>query len=666
MNINSGIANYQDLLALEAAGKPALPVSTYDLILQGAALNPQACALSFFLHTNEHQNAQRWSYQALIEKIHQTANFLHQLGAGKDTVIAYILPNLPETHFIIWGGQATGIVAAINPLLEPKAMAELLNAAGASILVTLAPFPGTELFAKVSQILPQLSALQHLVLVSLCDHVQAEKLAGNELQQLEMQRIDGATEALQLTPDHIQLHDFSQAISRQAKHQLNSARQFAATDYSSYFCTGGTTGTPKIAMRTHGNEVANAWSAAQFFGHDGNSGNTVFCGLPLFHVNAVLVTGLLPFATGGHVILGTPQGYRGEGVVSRFWELVEYHKIHSFSAVPTLYANLLQVPIAERDISSLRYGLCGAAPMPVEVMRRFEDCTGIKILEGYGLTEATCVSSVNPLHGERRCGSIGLRIPGQLMKAVVLDQQQNYVRDCEVNEVGVIAISGPNVFAGYKLAEQNSQLWLDAGNGRKWLNSGDLGRQDADGYFWLTGRNKELIIRGGHNIDPGRIEEALHLHPAVQLAAAVGRPDPHAGELPVAYVQLKPGTSVSADDLLAFAKANIEERAAVPKQIEIIAAIPLTAVGKIFKPALRQLQIRCALTTALHDGGVDSFSIEINEEKNLGFIVTVQLTHASQREAAAKILGMYPLAFRLVVSTEDAPATQTASASTTN
>src|SRR5690606_3406967 len=144
--------------------------------------------------------------------------------------------------------------------------------------------------------------------------------------------------------------------------------------------------------------------------------------------------------------------------------------------------------------------------LPVEVFKSFQERTGLKILEGYGLTEGTCVSSVNPPLGEQRLGSIGLRIPGQQMKAVVLDDNGDYQRDCQVDEVGIIVISGPNVFAGYKVAEHNKGLWVDCGDGERWLNTGDLGREDAEGYFWLTGRKKELIIRGGHNIDPASIE----------------------------------------------------------------------------------------------------------------------------------------------------------------
>jgi fatty-acyl-CoA synthase len=232
-------------------------------------------------------------------------------------------------------------------------------------------------------------------------------------------------------------------------------------------------------------------------------------------------------------------------VIPNFWKIVERYRVNFFSAVPTVFSTLNAVPVRGSDVSSLAYAICGAALMPPEVFREFEQRTGLRILEGYGLTEAACVSSVTPADGERRVDSIGLRLPYQEMKAVVIEDGR-YVRDCEADEVGVIIIRGPNVFSGYTLAEQNQGLWIETGDGGgRQLNTGDLGHQDRDGYFWLIGRNKELIIRGGHNIDPQVIEHALHQHPAVLLAAAVGRLGARLGEAPVAYVQLKRGPSAA-------------------------------------------------------------------------------------------------------------------------
>ncbi|RQT07929.1 acyl-CoA synthetase [Burkholderia contaminans] len=642
------IATHDDVLALEAQGfPPALPASTYEMICAGAAIDPLAPALSFFPTAELHRDADCWTYRELVRDITRTANMFTRIGVRANSVIAYVLPNLPETHFVIWGGQAAGIVCAINPLLEGEAIARLLEAAGASVLVTLAPFPGIDLWNKVATIVDRVESLRHLVLVDPADRVRGRTVPPAAR---TCERDDGGLRAA--VPAHIEIHDFGTAIARESGDALDHPRRARPDDMSSFFCTGGTTGLPKIAMRSHGNEVANAWSASRFLGDSIGPGKTTFCGLPLFHVNAAMVTGLLPFSRGAHVVLGTPQGYRGDGVVKRFWEIVEHHRINFFSGVPTLYASLLDVPVDGHAVDSLEYGLCGAAPMPVGVFKAFQEKTGIRILEGYGLTEGTCVSSVNPPTGERRLGSIGLRIPFQAMKTIVVDEAGRYVRDCAANEAGLLVIAGPNVFSGYLRADQNNGLWLDLGDGRRWLNTGDLGRRDAAGYFWLTGRKKELIIRGGHNIDPASIEEPLHRHPAVQVAAAVGRPDAHAGELPVAYVQLKPGMHATEDDLAAFMQQEIAERAAVPKHVRIVEAIPLTGVGKIFKPELKRRETRDALHAALAQAGAPCTSLDVNTDDTGRMSVAVALSDPALEAAARSVLGRFPFAFSISIAAQ--------------
>ena len=626
----NGIARLADVQNIENPF-PRLAQSTYEVIGATARARPKAPALSFFLRSEDYARPEVLDYETLFGQITATANFFHELGVRKDDVVAFALPNLPETHLTIWGAQAAGIVLAINPLLEPAAIAELLCAGGAKVLVTLAPFPSIDLWQRLHPVLANVPGLRDVVLVDLAHHVGGVH----------------ASTALGAVPSGVNVHRFAEGVRRQPQDRLLSGRMIRSGDVSSYFCTGGTTGTPKIAMRTHGNEVANAWSTRQVLGERKDGPRTIFCGLPLFHVNAVLVTGLEPFSRGDHVILGTPQGYRGDGVIARFWGIVEHHRITAFSGVPTLYAALLQQPVAGRDISSLEFGVCGAAPMPVELMRRFQEETDLTILEGYGLTEGTCVSTINPPRGEQRIGSIGLRVPLQLMKAVVLDGQGAYVRDCHVDEAGVLVISGPNVFLGYRVAKHNEGLWLELGDGRRWLNTGDLGRQDSEGYFYLTGRKKELIIRGGHNIDPASIEEPLHAHPAVQIAAAVGRPDVHAGELPVAYVQLKPGAMTTEAELLAFAKASIPERAALPKAIHIIDVMPLTSVGKIFKPALKHREIADALRCALNDAGVGVVDLAVFDDPQQGTCIDVSPSSDSDVDRLTQVLGQYPFPVRV-------------------
>ncbi|MGH8435218.1 MAG: AMP-binding protein, partial [Pseudomonas sp.] len=293
-----------------------------------------------------------------------------------------------------------------------------------------------------------------------------------------------------------------------------------------------------------------------------------------------------------------------------------------------IYAGLLQVPSAGHDLSSLRYALCGAAPMPVELIRQFEGKTGLTLIEGYGLTEGTCGSCGNPPAGERRPGSIGLRMPYCEVKIAVLDEHGQYLRDAATNEIGNLCLRGITVFNGYLQADKNRGIWIDG----DWFNTGDLGRIDADGYIWLTGRSKDLIIRGGHNIDPQMIEEALHKHPAVAMAAAVGKPDLKAGELPVVYVQLKPGVAVDEAELRAHAAAHIPERAAVPKEVWIIDAIPVTAVGKTFKPTLRFDAIRRVFEEQLQH--LDpSIRVEVIADDRHGQLARI---HVAQLDAARR------------------------------
>ena len=345
---------------------------------------------------------------------------------------------------------------------------------------------------------------------------------------------------------------------------------------------------------------------------------------------------------GDHVVLATPEGYRGKNVIARFWEIVAQYRVTTFSGVPTIYSALMNVPIADADISSLEYAICGAAPMPAKLIGDFETKTGLKIIEGYGLTEGGCVSSVNPSAGERRAGSIGLRIPYQQMMAAILDEAGRFVRKADTDEIGSILVHGPNVFRGYLDPRHNVGLWVESA-GDVWLNTGDLGRQDLDGYFWLTGRRKELIIRGGHNIDPKVIEEALQGHPSVAMAAAVGRPDAYAGEVPVAYVQTKPGASATEQELHEFAAARIPERAAVPKHVNIVPALPLTSVGKIFKPALQHREAEHVIRSEAEAAGAVIVSIAIEQDPHTGQFFKIRV--ASGADALRRALERYVFKF---------------------
>ena len=627
------ITGQDDILALEAQSPcpvDAFP-STYALLAQGPALAPEAPALSFFLRAGDFRQPFRWSQKAWFAEITRTGNAFRRMGVQRGDVVAAVLPNLPETHWTIWGGETAGVLLAINPLLEPAMIEVLLKAAQARWVVTLAPAPGTDIWEKVAAVAPRVPGLRGVITVDPLRYLRGS--GGPVLRLFQALRRPRRLGGLPVLDFH-----------RARRGVPGEALEFAppgSGEVASLFCTGGTTGLPKIAVRTHRTEVANALQLAAALGPEFMApGRNLFCGLPLFHVNAQIGTGLAAWGTGAHVVLGTPQGFRAPGLLADFWSMTEHYRIIGFSGVPTVYSTLLRTPPAGHDLSSLRFGVCGAAPMPLELFERFQRETGVRILEGYGLTEGGCVSSINPAGGQLRPGSVGLRLPWQPMKAVVLDPDGRYERDAAVDEVGVLAIAGPNLIRGYLDPEHDRGLWLDLPGG-PWLNTGDLGRIDADGYVWLAGRRKELIIRGGHNIDPRWIEEPLQRHPAVDLAAAVGRPDPVAGEVPVAYVQLVSGASASEEELLAHARAHIPERAAWPRRIQVVASLPTTAVGKIHKPTLGLLEMEAVLREEALACGAELTRCQASLDPRLGPVLS--WAAGAGGDALAERLGAYAM-----------------------
>jgi acyl-CoA synthetase (AMP-forming)/AMP-acid ligase II len=604
----AGIATPRDVHRLEAGMADPLEhiSSTYELLARGAARAPDAPAASFFVELDQYAQASTWTHREWMHRITATANLMRGLGIGRDDVVAFVLPNLPETHWVLWGGEAAGVAFALNPLLEAPMLRDLMAAVRPKVLVTLAPSPGADLWEKVAGIAPEIPGLE--IILTVWPFRYGRAVVGRQ----PVPQLPG----LRVLDFHGQLRGMPGERLAFPPPRLDDA--------ASCFCTGGTTGLPKIAVRTHRTEAANAVQLAAMFG--GTLPGPIFCGMPLFHVNAQIGTGLMPWALGGHVVLGTPAGYRTPGLLARFWSIVEHFRLFSFSGVPTVYSALMQVPREGRDLSSLSFGLCGAAPMPLELFRRFEAETGVKILEGYGLTEAGCVSTLNPPAGPSRAGAIGIRLPWQEVKVVLVDEGGRYVREAAVDEVGTVVIAGPNLFRGYLHREHDAEAWIplptEAGSAPcLWLNTGDLGRRDADGYFWLVGRTKELIIRGGHNIDPKLIEEPMHQHPAVALAAAVGRPDAHAGEVPVLYVQLRPAASASPEELLAWAEGRIAERAAWPKRVEILPALPTTAVGKLFKPALVEREVTAVVDEEARAAGATLRSCQVVPDPRRGLVV---------------------------------------------
>ncbi|WP_134667200.1 MULTISPECIES: class I adenylate-forming enzyme family protein [unclassified Amycolatopsis] len=334
--------------------------------------------------------------------------------------------------------------------------------------------------------------------------------------------------------------------------------------------TSGTTGQPKGVVLDHRNVRVMTEMIVDAL-ELGPADHSLLI-LPLFHVNGIVVSVLAPLLAGGRSTITAR--FRADD----FFDTIERVRPTYFSAVPAIYARLAGLPDTVRpDTSSLRLAVCGAAPMPAELIQRVEERFDVVVVEGYGLSEGSCASTLNPLAGPRKPGTVGLPLPGQ--KVALMDPRGQLVTDGP----GEVVVRGPNVMRGYLNRPEATAATIVDG----WLHTGDVGRFDEDGYLVLVDRIKDMIIRGGENLYPKEIENALHAHPAVLEAAVVGAPHPVLGELPVATVTLYPSRTASEAELLAHCRERLT-RVKVPARIDIVPALPRNPVGKIDKPALRR------------------------------------------------------------------------------
>jgi acyl-CoA synthetase (AMP-forming)/AMP-acid ligase II len=605
--------------------------STYQVLEEGVERWPDNTAVSFQLKGKPTDKIHDWTYRELYETATRAANLFRSLGATEKNSVALILPNLPETLAALFAAQTSGIVNPINPLLEPAQIASILRDADAKIVVTLKAFPKTEIPQNVAEALKEVPGVDTVIEIDMRKYLSPPLSWLIPLIRPKI-KIDHGKKVLQ----------WDEALAGQSGDKLTfDIPEGGQERVAAYFHTGGTTGDPKLATHKIGGML--------FIGHvvkEGvlNEGDVILCALPLFHCFGAYVMGLTSPMNGGRLVLMTPAGFRGEAVMENFWKLVERYKVNFFMSVPTALAALNQKPV-NADVSSLTYTVCGSAPLPVELFKQFEAKTGIKILEGYGQTEATVVCSVNPPEGERKIGSVGFPLPYTRMKLLKIDDDGVLEGEAEKGEIGEICIRGPHVFPGYKDIDR-SKIFIADEAGAEWLRSGDLGREDEDGYFWITGRAKDLIIRGGHNIDPGMVEEALTTHPKVALSAVIGQPDSYAGELPCAYVELNEGESVTQEELLEYGRQHVSERAARPVYVEVLDELPKTHVGKIFKPDLRRMAIRRVYTDALRQKGINA-EVRCIKDKKAGQIAIIKPKAGATEDQIAEVLNGFAGAWKI-------------------
>ena len=590
----------------------------YEFIDSVATRHGKRPGISFQITSGPKDKAETLSWQDFRDKSVQAANLFRSLGIGEKDVVAYLLPICNEAALTLIGGCIAGIANPINPLLEPEQIAAILRETNAKVLVTLRGFPKTDLAQLAADAVADAPNVKTVLEVDLNRYLSPPK---SWIVPLIRPKVDVAHSA--------QVMDFNSEIDKQ-----KTALEFddASEDrIAAYFHTGGTTGMPKVAQHKYSGMVYNGWLGDRLLF---KPEDTIICPLPLFHVFACHVILMAMISSGAHVVFPTPQGYRGDGVFDNFWKLIERWNVTFMITVPTAISALMQRPI-DADVSSLRTAFSGSAPLPVELFKKFETATGVEIVEGYGLTEATCLVSCNPDQGLKKVGSVGLPLPHTNVK--ILMDTADGPKACASDEIGEICIENPGIFSGntYTEAAKNSNLY----HYETYLRTGDLGRIDEDGYLWITGRAKDLIIRSGHNIDPAEIEEALAGHEAVAFAGAIGQPDSYAGELPCAYVELIEGGVATPEELTEFVNARVSERAAQAKYLEILPELPKTAVGKVFKPALRKSAITRIFNEALVNASTDARVVSVIEDKQRGLVA--QVSGSADDAAITEVLGEF-------------------------
>lgn len=575
LTVSSPVQTLADIHRIEATPlAEAVPwASTYALIRASAQAHADRPALTF-LHTGQPGGASiTWTYRSLLQGIHQTANLLHQLGVGPEDAVGVLLPGGLAYHLALWGGEAAGIVQPLNPLLSDEKLLSLLRASNAKVLIAHGTEDDSQLRAKALRLQTQLPGLKTVLLV----------------------HPDGGPRPEDDTlPAGAQ--DFHALRATQVADHLVSQRVFQPADIAAYFHTGGTTGAPKLARHSHGAQVFTAWANATMQGFQAS--DVTINGYPLFHVAGVLPGALCSLAVGMQVIIPTEAMFRNREVVHNYWRLVAHHRCTLMSGVPTVLAALAGVPLQGADISTLRAVRTGAAPLPPELAQRFEQVFGMHINESLGMTETAGLSTVAPSGLSAPAGCVGWPLPHARVRIVALNSDdQATSHTLPAGEKGMVLYQGPNLFSGYLDAAETARSFTPDG----WLITGDVGFIDTQGRLHLSGRAKDLIIRSGHNIDPKVIEDALGAHPAVALCAAIGAPDAYAGEVPVAFATLKPGSQVTEDELLAFTAERVDEGPAKPKSITLINTMPVTNVGKIYKPELRTLATAAVAQKLIHN-----------------------------------------------------------------
>ncbi|HYA41667.1 MAG TPA: long-chain fatty acid--CoA ligase [Syntrophobacteraceae bacterium] len=531
------------------------PETSLPLILeQNAKSFSDVTAIEFF--------GAKLTYSQFWSHVLRLANGLRHVGVGEGTKAAIMLPNTPQFviayYAVLWLG-ATAILT--NPLYVERELVHQWTDSDAEVLFTL-----DHLYPKVQKVLPR-TGIRSTIVTSIKDYL---PFPLNCLYPLKARFKKLFTS---VPFDGIHLFSFKKMIEENRLDPIPCSAHPDGLALLQY--TGGTTGTPKGAMLTHRNIFSNVAQAVAWLPGLVRGKERFLSVLPFFHVFGMTVALNLAIYTGSSMII-MPRFDAGEVM-----RTIKKKRPTMFPGVPAIYIALMAHPkIHSFDLTSIRICITGAAPMPVEILRKFEEKTGSKILEGYGLSEASPVTHVNPIGGTRKPGSIGIPLPDTDCRIV---DAQTGIDEVPTGRVGELIVRGPQVMRGYwKKQEETSQTLRDG-----WLYTGDLATMDSSGYVFIVDRKKDLVIMGGYNVYPREIEEVLYEHPKVQDAAAIGIPHPKMGEAVKVFVVPKRDADLSQQEVLDWCKEKLAPYK-VPKEVELRDSLPKTMVGKVLRRELRE------------------------------------------------------------------------------
>ena len=512
------------------------------------------------------------SYVQVAALIDRFAQALLRLGVARGDRVSICLPNVPQFPIAFFGALKAGaIVVPTNPLYTAPELEHQLNDAGAKVVVTL-----DQLYPRLAAIRDK-TPVQQVILAGVADYFPPVLAVAYRIQQAREARGKPHMDKKALRADQT-IHAFKDLIGpghdRQGIEVFKLPPAARPDDVAVLQYTGGTTGLAKGAMLSHRNLAANATQAWTWSEQPRGAHRTTLCVAPFFHSYGLTV-GMNFSLLHGYTVVLLPR-FTPKDVIAA----IEKYKPDFFPGVPTMYLSIATTVETKRaNLSSIKVCISGAAPLPIAVQTRFEALSGAKVVEGYGLTEASPVTHCNPVYGERRAGSIGLPLPGTVAAIVNPDNWELL----PAGEIGEIVIRGPQVMQGYWNRPDETAKQIKDG----WLRTGDIGTMDPDGYFRVVDRAKDLIIAGGYNIYPRDVEEVLYQHPKVLEASVLGVPDEYRGETVRAYIVAKPGEQVTAEELTAFCKERLAAYK-VPKEFEFRAELPKTLIGKVLRRALRE------------------------------------------------------------------------------